>query len=297
MTDNVYSAESLGKQEELGVIERAINRSYASKSLEQLARPVKYIAKRIAFSTIMNYIANNSYVHKGSQHPSELISIVIGNAKTITESPYIHEVLRQFNRPSYFIGENVYVCGALRESSKPFKYVARKIADYAVKKFNNWFYVHNVVGKNGKPMKIVKIKTMYDGANDHLRERIIKDGTCKLGKPNGEEEIIPRRRFLRKYFGDESPQLWNVAVERNMGWVGPRPKPWDVWAEFPREHVTRELSINPGLCGDHYRFPELGIKEAEEKCMDLRESRPGSADLNIFLGIWNNIIFKGLRSR
>jgi hypothetical protein len=248
-------------------------------------------------SSTAGTIKNNSYVHEGAQHPSILAGIAIGNAKKIKENPYVHEALRQCSRPAYFIAENSYVHGALREGSRPFKYAARKIANCALKIFNYCLYVHRVVGKNGKPMKIVKIKTMHDGANDHLEQRIkMGGGLCHRGKPNGDEHVIRGRGWMRGCHLDETPQLFDVILGK-MRVTGPRPKPLLIWAEFPPEHVERELSIDFGLFGDQYRFPKLSVKDAEEKCMDMRNSRPGSADLNIFLGICYNKATFQARSR
>jgi len=178
------------------------------------------------------------------------------------------------------------------------KHVASKISDYAVNKLNDWFYFHKVLGQYGKEFYAMKLRTMTKDANGALETRLEKNGFDRFGKPNDDSYILKGKAWMRKYFVDETPQIpCNIIIQENMRWVGPRPKPKAVWAKFPKEHVDRELSIKPGLFGDHYRYPDLDTQEAEKKCMDLRESRPGSADLNIFIWICYNIIARGLRSK
>jgi exopolysaccharide biosynthesis polyprenyl glycosylphosphotransferase len=103
------------------------------------------------------------------------------------------------------------------------------------------------VGKNGNRFRLVKFRTMIDGAEamtDGLMEQSTDAGWLAL-------EDDPRRtrlgRFLRETSLDELPQLWNV-LRGEMSLVGPRPLPErdDQSIESWGRH---RLDLQPGLTG------------------------------------------------
>jgi exopolysaccharide biosynthesis polyprenyl glycosylphosphotransferase len=69
------------------------------------------------------------------------------------------------------------------------------------------------IGKNGKPFKIYKFRSMYTDAE--------KNGPA-LSK-DGDSRITPLGKFLRKSRIDEFPQFYNVLIG-DMSLVGPRPE-------------------------------------------------------------------------
>ncbi|MEA3451107.1 MAG: sugar transferase [Bacteroidota bacterium] len=75
------------------------------------------------------------------------------------------------------------------------------------------FYLQERIGKNGKPFKIIKFRTMYPNAEKH--------GPA-LSSDN-DKRITPWGKFLRKTRLDEIPQFVNVLIG-NMSIVGPRPE-------------------------------------------------------------------------
>ncbi len=75
------------------------------------------------------------------------------------------------------------------------------------------FYLQERIGYLGKPFKIVKFRTMYDGS---------ENGVPRLSSAN-DERITPLGRMMRKYRVDELPQLWNI-LKGDMSVVGPRPE-------------------------------------------------------------------------
>ncbi len=117
------------------------------------------------------------------------------------------------------------------------------------------------VGKNGKPFKILKFRSMYPDAEERKKEymaqnrisdgmmfkldfdpriignRILPDGTKKTGI--GE--------FIRKTSLDEFPQFFNV-LKGDMSLVGTRPPTLDEWEKYQYHHRAR-LAIKPGITG------------------------------------------------
>lgn len=97
------------------------------------------------------------------------------------------------------------------------------------------FYLQERIGKNGKPFKIFKFRTMQVGSD--------KKGLLSLGKHD--MRITKIGHFLRKYKLDELPQLINVFIG-NMSFVGPRPevkKYVDLYTKSQREI----LQVKPGI--------------------------------------------------
>lgn len=84
------------------------------------------------------------------------------------------------------------------------------------------FYVSYRIGKNMKPFKIYKFRSMVDGAEKELEkylERSTRDGTFKLKE---DPRITKFGKFLRKTSLDELPQFFNI-LNGTMTIVGPRP--------------------------------------------------------------------------
>jgi len=97
------------------------------------------------------------------------------------------------------------------------------------------FYRGLRVGKDGKPFRLFKFRTMIAGAD--------KQGPGIT--PASDTRITPVGRWLRDYKIDELPQLINV-FKGDMALVGPRP-------EDPRyvglytEEQRRVLTVKPGI--------------------------------------------------
>jgi lipopolysaccharide/colanic/teichoic acid biosynthesis glycosyltransferase len=107
------------------------------------------------------------------------------------------------------------------------------------------------MGRYGKPITVLKFRTMRDGSHHHLEELLSVDEEKRL--EYGERRKLrddPRRTrvgaFLRRLSADELPQLVNVLAGE-MSMVGPRPY-------FPGELAKRSeadtiLSVRPGITG------------------------------------------------
>jgi len=93
------------------------------------------------------------------------------------------------------------------------------------------------VGQGGLPFRILKFRTMVDGA-DRLAANI---------SPAGDPRITPVGRVLRSSYLDELPQLVNV-VRGDMRLVGPRPETPEYVALYTPDE-RRVLEVKPGLVG------------------------------------------------
>ena len=117
------------------------------------------------------------------------------------------------------------------------------------------------VGKNGKPFKIYKLRTMYLDAEERKAE-LLASNRVKGGymfKLEYDPRIIGNKKlddgtikkgigsFLRETSLDEFPQFINV-LKGDMSLIGTRPPTMDEWEKYELHHRAR-LAIKPGLTG------------------------------------------------
>jgi len=98
------------------------------------------------------------------------------------------------------------------------------------------FYQGERIGKNGKPFRIFKFRTMVPEAE-------------KLGGPStaGDDPRLTKiGLFLKKYQFDELPQLINI-LKGEMSLVGPRPEVKMYVDMMNEEEKNIILSVKPGM--------------------------------------------------
>lgn len=103
------------------------------------------------------------------------------------------------------------------------------------------FYCGNRIGRNGKPFKMVKFRTMKVNAPD-IR---LSDGSTYNAADD--ERVTKVGRFLRKTSIDELPQIFNILVFQ-MSFIGPRPDPVD-WLDKYNDDEKDFLKMRPGITG------------------------------------------------
>jgi lipopolysaccharide/colanic/teichoic acid biosynthesis glycosyltransferase len=97
------------------------------------------------------------------------------------------------------------------------------------------FYRQTRIGRNGKPFRIFKFRTMVSDA-----DRMGKHITV-----SGDSRITASGRFLRKCKADELPQLINVLIGE-MSFVGPRPEVQE-YVDLYTPEQREVLTLCPGI--------------------------------------------------
>lgn len=97
------------------------------------------------------------------------------------------------------------------------------------------FYSQERIGKNGKPFKLYKFRSMRIGSD--------KKGLITIGEKDN--RITKIGFILRKYKLDELPQLWNVFIG-DMSLVGPRPEV-KKYTDLYTEEQKQVLQVRPGI--------------------------------------------------
>lgn len=97
------------------------------------------------------------------------------------------------------------------------------------------FYLQQRIGKNGRPFRLFKFRTMHCGAD--------KSEPLTIG--NRDARITRFGYWLRRFKLDELPQLVNVLMG-NMSLVGPRPE-LKKFVDLYTDEQRKVLSVKPGI--------------------------------------------------
>jgi lipopolysaccharide/colanic/teichoic acid biosynthesis glycosyltransferase len=161
------------------------------------------------------------------------------------------------------------------------------------------FFKMNRIGKNGKLIRVYKIRTMHP-YSEYIQDYVMREnGLNQKGKINRDFRLTPWGKWLRKYWIDEIPQLFNL-IKGDMKLVGVRPVTEFYFKNLPTELQEKRIKFKPG-CIPPYVSMNLksdlnSVIEAEKKYLDLKIKNPYTTDLKFFFYAIFNIVFKGKRS-
>ena len=150
------------------------------------------------------------------------------------------------------------------------------------------------IGRNGKPFKIYKFRSMYPDAEERkaalLEQTKTDDGI--MFKMDEDPRIISSGKrdkrgnpkgigyFIRRTSLDEFPQFWNV-LKGDMSLVGTRPPTVDEWERYDIHHRAR-MRVKPGITDMWQVSGRSEIVDMEEVLrLDLEYIQNWSVSLDI----------------
>jgi lipopolysaccharide/colanic/teichoic acid biosynthesis glycosyltransferase len=108
------------------------------------------------------------------------------------------------------------------------------------------FFLQERVGKDGRRFKLLKLRTMVDGAHlVHDEMRALSDVDGPVLKIRNDPRLHPLGKLLRRTSVDELPNLINV-LRGEMSLVGPRPPLPSEVADYD-DFARRRLTVKPGI--------------------------------------------------
>jgi len=126
------------------------------------------------------------------------------------------------------------------------------------------FFSQERVGAGGRRFRIVKFRTMVDGA-EKRRDELLSSSVYsdpRLFKMPHDPRITRLGRWLRRTSIDELPQLVNV-LRGEMSLVGPRPPLPSEVALYDGHHYAR-FDVKPGMTGPWQVSGRNGVTVFEE---------------------------------
>lgn len=199
----------------------------------------------------------------------------------------------------------LYGCGFAIEGEKKINGVnylfARRVREPYITNYSNYgpFIKLKRVGKNGKEINILKIRTMHP-YSEYLQKYIFEKNNLKEGgKFNKDIRITTIGKIMRKYWIDELPMLYNL-LKGDIKIVGVRPLSKHYFELYGKELQETRINYKPGLLPPFYAdLPRtLGeIQASEMKYLTrCREESIFKTDLKYLFLIAKNILFNNARS-
>ena len=138
------------------------------------------------------------------------------------------------------------------------------------------FYNANRAGKDYKPFKMFKLRSMYVNSPD------LKNPDGSTYNSDDDPRVTPIGRFMRKTSLDEFPQFMNVLIG-DMSFIGPRPKLYNP-QKYPNGlegDMKISFFVKPGITGYAQAFYRNSITEEEKFHWDAYYAERVSLSLDL----------------
>jgi lipopolysaccharide/colanic/teichoic acid biosynthesis glycosyltransferase len=147
------------------------------------------------------------------------------------------------------------------------------------------FYNANRAGKDYKPFKMFKLRSMYVNSPD------LKNADGSTFNSDNDPRVTPIGRFMRKTSLDEFPQFLNILIG-DMSFIGPRPKLYveEMSLDKMTEDWRDSFNVKPGISGYAQAYFRNSITQEEKFHYDAYYARNISFIMDV------KIIFKTVKS-
>ena len=147
------------------------------------------------------------------------------------------------------------------------------------------FYNANRAGKDYKPFKMFKLRSMYVNSPD------LKNADGSTFNSENDPRVTPIGRFLRKTSLDEFPQFLNVLMG-DLSFIGPRPKLYRE-GRMEESDVTEDMrnsfKVKPGITGYAQAYYRNSITQDEKFHWDAYYAEHISFWMDVKI-IWQTVV-------
>lgn len=121
------------------------------------------------------------------------------------------------------------------------------------------FYNANRAGKDYKPFKMFKLRSMYVNSPD------LKNADGSTFNSDDDPRVTPIGRFMRKTSLDEFPQFLNV-LKGDISFIGPRPKLYrpEKYPDGLEGDMKTSFNVKPGITGYAQAYYRNSITQVEK---------------------------------
>jgi lipopolysaccharide/colanic/teichoic acid biosynthesis glycosyltransferase len=155
------------------------------------------------------------------------------------------------------------------------------------------------IGKNGKIIHVYKFRTMHP-YSEYLQDYVLnRNGYAQSGKPANDFRLTPWGKFLRRYWLDELPQLFNI-LKGDMKLVGIRPVGERYFQDIPDDLKAMRLSQKPGCIPPYVALNKASdvqsVQDAERHYLKEKIQSPFTTDIRYLFKALFVIVFRKKRS-
>lgn len=146
------------------------------------------------------------------------------------------------------------------------------------------FYNANRAGKDYKPFKMFKLRSMYVNSPD------LKNPDGSTFNSDNDPRVTPVGRFTRKTSLDEFPQFLNILLG-DMSFVGPRPKLYhsEKSLESFEGEKRKSYTVKPGVTGYAQAYFRNSITQDEKFHWDAYYADNVSFWMDVKI-IWQTVV-------
>jgi lipopolysaccharide/colanic/teichoic acid biosynthesis glycosyltransferase len=179
--------------------------------------------------------------------------------------------------------------------------IAQRVSLPVHNKIPSYYFIASLekVGLDGQIVRMHKIRTMYP-FSEFIQERIYEDhGLAPTGKFASDFRLTGYGRFLRKFWLDELPQIFDW-LRGDVKLVGLRATSPHFLSLYPREFYDLYIQIKPGLIPPIFDESTYGfdqIVEVEFAYLKCYLENPIRTDFHYFCKTFTDIVFRGVRGR
>jgi hypothetical protein len=154
------------------------------------------------------------------------------------------------------------------------------------------------IGHHGRPITVYKFRTMHPYAQYIQSYVFEQNNLAEGGKFKDDFRITKWGRWIRKFWIDEIPMIWNI-LRGDLKLVGVRPLSEHYLSLYSADHKALRVQGKPGLIPPFYADLPKNLEEiqaSESRYIHAYVRAPYSTDFHYCVKAFQNIFLKKARS-